>query len=258
VTAAASIKTLPAILAIVLSACGGLRDPKASSTDPAIQKYLHADGFAWLQHSTAHLDLFYSPKRKSDRDIRRVCDSAEAALAHVIKLTGTAGYAPRIHVFLLESPDEMQRLMGSYVEGRSRPTEHTVFYVTGPDRTDIRHELTHEVATNAWGAAENWIEEGFATYAAQLPGCITREPGVDKPALVSIEKFVTPRWTSVSYPLDVTYPELCGFVTYLIDTYGMDRFIQVWKHGKASFEDVYQLSVVAAGQDWERWQRRRR
>jgi hypothetical protein len=58
---------------------------------------------------------------------------------------------------------------------------------------------------------------------------------------------------------DVTYPEAGSFVRYLLDTYGLDRWKQLYGKGepneiasslRAHFESVYGRSVDAVEADW--------
>src|ERR1035438_8364536 len=116
----------------------------------------------------------------------------------------------------------MKELVGFDGEGRARPTQHVIFFVLTPVRPDLTHELCHEIVSNLWGAAEPWIEEGLATYAAEGGFHRDLQAWLDSGKLLPLPKLVNPDWDPSQFSPDITYGELAGFVEYIKNTYGFD------------------------------------
>jgi hypothetical protein len=218
-----------------------------------IQAYLKQPGFTWKCEPSSHFQFCWEAGIDSDPNLAAARAAAEGDREGVLAMAGLPPvYEPLIYVFFLASTDRMQGLIGYRGEGRSRPVQHAIFFVPTPIRPSLRHELTHEILTNLWGAAESWIEEGFATLAGNpldpQTRCITM---TEDHLMLPLTNLVRPEWNPSIYSADVTYDELAGFVQFLKRAYGLERVKQVWQGGSVSIPKILGKSVAALEADWQ-------
>ena len=241
------------ILVVVLLTAASLLAPGASSlsVDPVLRQYLDQSGFNWKSKQTSHFQLFFERDSEAQRQLRTLKRNVEADRSHVMGLIGAKAYDPTIYAFFLNSGEQMRRLVGREVDGRSRPVQHAVFSVITPDRLHLTHEICHEIASNLWGAAEPWIEEGLATYADEgdntyYDSWILLKTG----NLLPLDRLVDPAWKSTMESPDVTYTELGGFVKFLHDRYGVERVKAVWQGGGRSLPRVFGKNLAELETEW--------
>jgi len=228
--------------------------PQATQT-PAeksslLRRYLERPGFQWNCDKLAHMEFCY-PGELPSSTAAGIGRDAEKTLAAELRLAGVSRYAPRIHVFLVESYGRLRELVGAYAAGASQPAEHIVCFVAGHPEA-LTHELNHEVMTHLWGPCEPWIAEGLAAYVTD-PEEVDRQfrKLLDRHNTVPLQRMVNPAWTAAIYPSTVIYPELGSFVKYLKKTYGMERLRQVWRGGSAAIPRVLGKSLRGLEADWE-------
>jgi hypothetical protein len=208
-----------------------------------LRPYYAHTGFSWKIDRVSNFELNYEAGTEAERRLAQLEEVAEHGRASILQLLGENNYQPTVHVFLVESIERMQELIGSEVIGRSRPTQHAVFCVVAPfSELSLKHELTHEIATNLWGPAEHWLEEGLANFAVDNKSSLMRRQCLgmmQSKQWIPLKKLVSAEWESSSFSPDDTYPELGGFVEYLYETYGVARLQQIWKGGSKSIKHVY-------------------
>jgi len=236
------------LIAAGLSNAAGQTNPGGDRL--AIQQYLKHPGFTWRCKHSGNFEFCFDPKLADDPNMLAAREGAKAARAHILRLAGAKRYQPVIRVFFLESRARMKELIGYDGEGRARPTHHVIFFVPTPVRPDLTHELCHEIVSNLWGAAEPWIEEGLATYAAQGGFHSENQEWLASGRLLPLEKLVNPDWEPSQYSPDLTYPELAGFVEYLKNEYGLDEIQQIWRSGSPAISAVFGRSLAQLESDW--------
>ena len=214
-----------------------------SAVDQDLRPYYAHTGFLWKLDRGTHFDMNYESDTEAERRLVQLREVAERGRNNILKLLAEPDYQPRIHVFFVSSIERMQALIGSEVIGRSRPTQHAVFSVVAPfSELSLNHELSHEIATNLWGPAEHWLEEGLANYVVDNRSSLMKRQCLgmlQSKQWIPLKKLVNPQWESSSYSPDDTYPELGGFVEYLYETYGVEKFQNAWKNGSRSLKKVY-------------------
>jgi hypothetical protein len=232
----------------LLAVAGGVASfgqPAAAErfVDEDLRPYYAHTGFSWKIDRISHFDLNYEDGTEAALRLTQLQEVAEHGRASILQLLGENNYQPTIHVFFVESIERMKQLIGSEVIGRSRPTQHAVFCVVAPfSELSLKHELTHEIATNLWGPAEHWLEEGLANFAVDNKSSLMKRQCLammQSKQWIPLKKLVSAGWESSSYSPDDYYPELGGFVEYLYDAYGVDRLQQLWKKGSKSIKKVY-------------------
>jgi len=240
------------VAAILIAAGFSAAAPQAKPGEARspMEQYLKHPGFTWKCQRSGHFEFCFDPKSQNDPNLRAARAGAEKARIHILHLAAAPRYKPVIHVFFLESRARMKELVGFDGEGRARPTQHVIFFVLSPVRPDLTHELCHEILSNLWGAAEPWIEEGLAAYAAEGGFHRESQEWLDSGRILPLEELVNPDWTPAQYSPDITYGELAGFVEYLKNTYGFDTIRQVWRFGSQGIPAVFGKSVSELEADW--------
>lgn len=229
----------------VASGAGLLGQPIAAErfVNDELRPYYAHTGFSWKIDRMSHFDLNYEDETEAARRIVQLEEVAEKGRASILQMLGASDYQPTIHVFFVESIERMKQLIGSEVIGRSRPTQHAVFCVVAPfSELSLKHELTHEIATNLWGPAEHWLEEGLANFAVDNKSSLMKRQCLgmmQSKQWIPLKKLVSPGWESSSFSPDDDYPELGGFVEYLYGAYGVTRLQQIWKGGSKTIKKVY-------------------
>jgi len=218
---------------------------------PAIQQYVTHPGFQWKCESAEHFEFCLEASLESDVYLAAARNSAELARTRILQTFGAADYTPQVYVFFVESPERMQKLIGYHGEGRARPAQHAIFFVPTRIRPDLTHELTHEILTNLWGAAEAWIEEGFAALQAE-PFAVHRTclSMAVRQVLLPLPALVNATWNPAQYSPDITYVELGGFVEFLQARYGTERVKKIWQQGSASIPRVLGKPLTSVETEW--------
>ena len=229
----------------------GVASGAASFGQPAAVEHFVADdlrpyyahtGFSWKIDRISHFELNYESDTEAAYRIVQLEEVAQRARSSILEMLGEPDYQPTIHVFFVESIGRMRQLIGAEVIGRSRPTQHAVFCVVAPfSELSLKHELTHEIATNLWGPAEHWVEEGLANFAVDNKSSLMKRQCLammQSKQWIKLQKLVSPEWESSSFSPDDIYPELGGFVEYLYEHFGVSRLHEIWKGGSKSIKKV--------------------
>jgi len=247
------MRVIRPILVVSVLALAGAAAPERlpDPVEPVLRQYLDHTGFKWKSRQTEHFRLYFEDGSAAWKHSGALKTNVENDRSRVLGLIGEAAYEPTISAFFLTSGAQMKQLVGVEVDGRSRPGQHAVFSVVTPDRLHLTHELCHEIASNLWGAAEPWIEEGLAVYADE--GANTYLDSwrlLDSGSLLPLDKLVDPEWKSSMYSPDVTYTELGGFLKFLRDRYGVAKVKQVWQGGSQAIPRVFGKDLSDLEKDW--------
>ena len=235
----------------VLVIAGGVLGRPEAAVEPAFRRYVDNSGFNWKSKRTAHFRLYFERKSEASRYIGVLKKNVEEDRSRVLQIVGGRDYQPTIHAFFLASGEQMRELVGEPVDGRSRPGQHVVFSVVNPNRLHLTHEICHEIASNLWGTAEPWIEEGLAVYADEGANAYYDSwELLNSRNLIPLEKLVDPEWKSSMYSADTTYPELGSFVKFLNDRYGVDSIRQIWQGGSRSIPQVLGKPLAELEGEW--------
>ena len=240
------VRTICAGVGLALAMASALNaqpSPAERFVDENLRPYYEHTGFSWKIDRVSHFEFNFESKSEAEYRLPQLREVAEKGRASVLKLLDADAYDPTIHVFFVGSIDRMNQFIGSEVIGRSRPTQHTIFCVVAPfSELSLAHELSHEIATNLWGPAEHWLEEGLANYVVDNKSSLMYRQCLvllQSKQWIPLKKLVNPEWQSSVYSPDDAYPELGGFVQFLYETYGSERFQRAWKNGSKSLKKVY-------------------
>ncbi len=126
----------------------------------------------WTQHVVLRAEA--TPERA-----RTLAGEAEESLM-LVRDAGFAGTEPgqRVEVVVFSRPREFEQLIGRNKAGEfrspapidldGRPTVYLCDCAPVPTRAVLRHELTHYLVSEAYGAVPRWLGEGLAQYYSSI------------------------------------------------------------------------------------------
>jgi hypothetical protein len=139
------------------------------TTGAIAQELLSTHDFTWRSFATSHFRIHLANGMNPAR-IDVIADSVENARRIVLALIGERDIDDEepVELFLVETRDDMRRLIGDPVTGNGYPSELTAAVVAGDGyRAFYRHMLTHTYVAHRWGRRRSgsWLDEGLATRA---------------------------------------------------------------------------------------------
>jgi hypothetical protein len=185
-------------------------------------------------------------------------ERVRAARTRALQLLGVEKYPTRLHIFFINSREEMRRLTGRGSTGWTDPESHVVLLVDAADWNAFeRHEIMHAISLDLWGRAREpgeWLQEGVAAFAENRCGPYTgrqmaagyliarRIVGV--PAL--IERFR-------EHPDLVAYLGAGALAEFLHEHYGLKAVRVVWREGPAALPQVTGRPTSVLEREWHAW-----
>lgn len=158
-----------------------------------------------------------------------------------------------IHLFIVESRQEMKSLEGHETNGSAYYAENAITGIASEKINSIyaNHELFHLVAMNVWGVPDTWINEGMAVYAdnnwhGQDLYQLTKYL-VDNKRYIALNKMI--KHFRVVDDI-VSYPLIGSFVKYLDETYGRQTLIKIWKAKTKNLKRLTGKSIKELEKDW--------
>jgi hypothetical protein len=181
----------------------------------------------------------------------RECIEAITTNTALIKLPT---YTDSITIQFLRSRQEMKLYTGITPSGIALVPSKILYVVATGDSNEvkppIRHELMHMMAMTSWGDPaqdSNWMNEGLASYAENNCNGYNDEQIYryfsDKDMLLSITDLTT---SFYKQPEMIAYHQAAYIVQYLLATYGIEKFKELWIHGFDQFDRIYGTSFQQA------------
>lgn len=124
--------------------------------------------FKWLADSSSQeLTIYYQVDGWASKRIETVKQRVINHFNSVKSFVDIKSYDKRIHFFIVESREQMKRLVGHETNGSAFYKGNTVTGVASEKINSIfsNHELFHVVAMNLWGVPDIWVNEGMAVYS---------------------------------------------------------------------------------------------
>ena len=185
------------------------------------------------------------------------CLEAIKSNAALIKLPT---YNDSITIQFLRSRQEMKFYTGMTPSGIALVPSKILYVVANGDSNEVkprlRHELMHMMAMTSWGdpaADSNWMNEGLASYAEN--NCngyndeqIYRYLSVTK-MLISMTELTT---SFYQQPEMIAYHQAGYIVQFLLTTYGVNKFKDLWIQGFGQFDQIYGIPFQQAKTNMDR------
>jgi hypothetical protein len=230
------------------------------TTGAIADELLSADGFTWRSFATTHFRIHLANGMNPAR-IEVIADSVENARRVVLSLINEPDVDDEeaVELFLVETRDDMRRLIGDPVSGNAYPSELTAVLVAGDGyRAFYRHMLTHTYVAHRWGRrrAGSWLDEGLATRATG----VCQGYSVDAIAAGYVRSGDAPALTVLASAAFDTLSELPSYYTAasLVDFFqhheGRAAVRALWR-GEASEVTATQPLGAETKALWSAWQR---
>ncbi|HWO93956.1 MAG TPA: peptidase MA family metallohydrolase [Dehalococcoidia bacterium] len=221
--------------------------------------------FEWAQQSEANLTIY----SYGNTDAAALLSAGRAALDRTSSLLATPVSFP-VKVVAYASREDM----AAALQNRSatfgelvvtlgvRVSSDTVIVLNDEGAVaTLQHELAHVVTKQAGegtlGGLPAWLDEGTAVYAQDNVdfGYLTAyENAVESDSLLSLRAMSSP--TGNPENVNLFYGQSYAFVRYLVDTYGEERFAQLFATFKAgarvdeALQDVYGKDLLELENEW--------
>jgi len=214
--------------------------------------YLDSSSFAWQVAESTHMRIYVPTGSAVASHLPDLIDSVEAARTAVLRILGEEDRQgePKLAVFLVDTREDMQRLVGRPYGGLATPGELTAAFVAGPGyRPFFRHELTHAYASVRWGPMQSgaWLTEGLATLATGP----CQGYSVDAVAAGYWRAGALPPLTILTADLR-ELPELPGYfgaaslVNFLRQHEGLDALRRLWRGEQPGTDSSHPLGQRSA------------
>jgi hypothetical protein len=230
---------------IVLLSCNEPAKNKTQGVDTPFTRQVENITFTFPAKSYAY----------ENRDkLIKACLQAIKSNTALIKLDN---YTDTINIQFLSSRQEMKTYTGLTVSGIAVLENKTIYMVVNGDPKEvnppIKHELMHMISFSNWGYQgndSNWLNEGLAALAENDCNGYDVEQIyrylLDKNMLISMEKLAADFYKQ---PEMIAYHQSAYLVQYLLNTYGVEKLKDLWKHGFTAFEKIYNIPFLQIESD---------
>lgn len=195
---------------------------------------------------TEHYVFHYQAGTLAEKEIKAIAQVQERAFSKICGVLEVC-YPYRIHYFFTDSPSEIGSIFwgeGASCNGCAVCGDNKVYAVYNADVKCIgEHEDTHLIAYLIGEPSSSFWPEGLAMYFH------TSWWGVPNEEWAAYYKKQYPQ-ISVEDMLDnnqfaecgeeITYPVAGAFTRFLIDTYGMDQYKELYKYDGNEYSEIIQ------------------
>lgn len=191
-----------------------------------------------------HYVFHYIPGSAAERDILLIAQTQEESF-HKICNTLNIEYTEKIHYYLTNSPLEIGKVIwdkeapcnGCALCGRSKI--YAVY--TNDIRCIGSHEDTHLISFLLNYPESDFVVEGLAMYMDGLWWGVANEIWAAyyhaKHAGLSVKDMLD-NTVFANYGCTITYPISGAFTKFLIDVFGMERYIQLYKYTGGEYDII--------------------
>lgn len=217
-------------------------------------KLLENKNFDWITDSSSQeLTIYYQADSWPDKNIEIVRQRVIYHFNSVKSFMNIKSYDTRIHLYIVESREQMKLLVGHETNGSAFYKTHIVTGIASEKSNSIysNHEIFHVVAMNLWGVPDIWLNEGMAVYSDN------KWHGHD---LFHLTKYLAEnnRLVPLSRLLKnfrkvddlLSYPLAGSFVKYLDETYGRETVVKIWKSKTKNLKKLTGKTIKELEIDW--------
>lgn len=214
---------------------------------------LHHPSFDWDSTRTEHFAIYTQPGSYASSGVDSLCLQAEEAVGRALEVLQEDGYPQAIRLFMLDSRDQMESLIGMHVKGISLFEDHGILMVYNQNvRPYLRHEVFHSVSIGLWGMPDTWVREGSAVFAdGECLGYTLEQLGaylVESGKAVDLPRLVDEFDRSADM---ITYLESAGLFRFIYQNYDIDRLKAFWQGGSGSAEETLGTTLEELQWAWE-------
>lgn len=188
--------------------------------------------FEWETAATPHFHLHAPTGSLAASRFDAVGRELERARAGVLARLNEQDSAEPTEVFIVDSREQMQPLVGQPAGGWTETDANAVFFTySGDGEPAYRHELGHLYSWRRWGdPAGLWLSEGVAVYS--VGGCAGRDLHEWAAALNATGKLVPLRdLEPFDFSQAAPHLEAASFVQYVPEAHGIEAVKSLWRGG---------------------------
>jgi hypothetical protein len=226
--------------------------------------FFQDDRFEWQEMTTANLTAYYYSG--DEARVATILEIGAASMAQISALLGTTVDFP-VRLWVYETAIEMQPAIVSSDSDTSITLGEVYYSDTAAVSLDssqpldiVRHELAHIVVGAATmdhlRGVPTWLNEGTAVYAQNA-----RLPGFDEALAVAIRRDRALPFSSLSSAsltsteTSLFYAQSWSVVTYLVDTYGAEKFRELYAafaraDTDGALEATYGFDLAGLEDEW--------
>ena len=201
--------------------------------------------------SSKHYDFYYFKGSVAERDINEIVNLQEKCFKEICNLLGIQPKI-RIQYYLLDTPELVGEIYGDNepCNGFANPPDKIYAVYNDKIKCIGYHEDAHILSYTINRPKSNFIREGLAMYFDKYWWDRTNEEWVqlylNENKYVEISKLLL-NDTFFNYSDSITYHIAGAFTKFLIDNYGIDKYIMLYKYTGKDFikriEEVYDEKI---------------
>jgi hypothetical protein len=203
---------------------------QAQSLDPQLNKILNLTKH-FQKRSTKAFTIY---TENPSFDFKLINRLSESSLSKACKTINQKTYSNRIHIFVFNSPECIEKVVGVKINGGAIPPSNILLSIyTNNNQTFAGpHEFMHIISHCFWGEAPStWLNEGLAVFSDNAWW------GYDLHAIAktikNIEHFDILKFTEngiIESDPNHYYPLAGSFVKYIVEKLGLEYLKLIWKN----------------------------
>lgn len=256
--------------------CSEHRPAGATSLDPVglAKSALTRTEFRWDSTSAEDYTIYAPRGSYAAIQMTAVQPAIEEALARGLRMLGDTTLPGHFRVFHVDSRADLESIVGRPATGYADASAvAVVLAVTQRWRPAHRHEIMHVLSLRAWGhpgtngwaetppSAEmeskgSWLREGLPAAAEDLCGNFSyRGIAAQMQAEGQLLSLDTLRNAFLEQDDLAAYLQAGTLVQYLLMTYDLPRFRELWRDGGRDLQRIYGESPASIERGWHEWLR---
>jgi len=167
----------------------------------------------------------------------------QLSIVENLKLINETEFKNEMDVEFLESRNEMLKYTGMGAQGMAFPDRNTFFTLLKDKGSPIKHEMMHMITMYKWGTppkSSTWMNEGLATYSGGTCSEYSLEEIykylMQSNKIIAMDKLAD---NFFGHPDMVSYTQSAFICKFLIDNYGLEKFIKMWQEGFDKMQTIY-------------------
>jgi len=215
----------------------------------------------WTVYNAIHFNLYYRPDSRASKRIDSVVTIQEKGFIEIHKKLHQPIISDKINFFIFNSLEDKINITNHRSDAHAISSYNSVYYVDNPELSNVfgLHEVSHiivhkTIGLGAAGPFKLFTNEGLAVWTEDKWGKLPlydyykkkfNENDICEP-IEFIDKY------DKTDSLKNVYGAWGAFTKYLIDNYGIDKFIILHKTGndKNGFKNIYGISVEEANEQF--------
>ena len=189
-----------------------------------------------------NITYYFSSKIGIDRRDSAI-QECQNSIVENLKLIKEKEFSKKMDIEFLESREDMLKYTGLGAQGMAFPDRNTFFTLLKDKGSPIKHEMMHMITMYKWGTppeTSTWMNEGLGTYAGGT--CSDYSLAEIYKYFIQSKKVIPMNKLADNFygnPDMITYTQSAFVCKFLIDNYGMERFILLWKSGFNKMQSIY-------------------